>query len=169
MNKETYPILPLRDIVVYPKMIVPLFVGREKSIKALQQAIDNDQNIVLATQKEAAVEDPKPEDIFKVGTLGTVVQLVRLPDGTVKVLVEGLERVKIDDFIMADGFMQVDVEILAEDNVHDVETEALSRAVLSQFEEYVKLSKKCRRKFWFRSARLRTTTNWRTPLLRICR
>ena len=105
MNKETYPILPLRDIVVYPKMIVPLFVGREKSIKALQQA-------------------------------------VRLPDGTVKVLVEGLERVKIDDFIMADGFMQVDVEILAEDNVHDVETEALSRAVLSQFEEYVKLSKK---------------------------
>lgn len=142
MNKETYPILPLRDIVVYSKMIVPLFVGREKSIKALQQAIDNDQNIVLATQKEAAVEDPKPEDIFKVGTLGTVVQLVRLPDGTVKVLVEGLERVKIDDFIMADGFMQVDVEILAEDNVHDVETEALSRAVLSQFEEYVKLSKK---------------------------
>ncbi len=142
MNKETYPILPLRDIVVYPKMIVPLFVGREKSIKALQQAIDNDQNIVLATQKEAAVEDPKPEDIFKVGTLGTVVQLVRLPDGTVKVLVEGLERVKIDDFIMADGFMQGDVEILAEDNVHDVETEALSRAVLSQFEEYVKLSKK---------------------------
>lgn len=142
MNKETYPILPLCDIVVYPKMIVPLFVGREKSIKALQQAIDNDQNIVLATQKEAAVEDPKPEDIFKVGTLGTVVQLVRLPDGTVKVLVEGLERVKIDDFIMADGFMQVDVEILAEDNVHDVETEALSRAVLSQFEEYVKLSKK---------------------------
>lgn len=142
MNKETYPILPLRDIVVYPKMIVPLFVGREKSIKALQQAIDNDQNIVLATQKEAAVEDPKPEDIFKVGTLGTVVQLVRLPDGTVKVLVEGLERVKIDDFIMADGFMQVDVEILAEDNVHDVETKALSRAVLSQFEEYVKLSKK---------------------------
>lgn len=114
----------------------------KRSIKALQQAIDNDQNIVLATQKEAAVEDPKPEDIFKVGTLGTVVQLVRLPDGTVKVLVEGLERVKIDDFIMADGFMQVDVEILAEDNVHDVETEALSRAVLSQFEEYVKLSKK---------------------------
>lgn len=142
MNKETYPILPLRDIVVYPKMIVPLFVGREKSIKALQSAIDNDQNIVLATQKEAAVEDPKPEDIYKVGTLGTVVQLVRLPDGTVKVLVEGLERVKIDEFVMADGFMQVEVEILAEDNVHDVETEALSRAVLSQFEEYVKLSKK---------------------------
>ncbi len=142
MNKEIYPILPLRDIVVYPKMIVPLFVGREKSVKALQTAIDNDQNIVLATQKEAAVEDPQPDDIFKVGTLGTVVQLVRLPDGTVKVLVEGLERVKIDDFIPGDGFMNVAVERLPEDDVYDMETKALSRAVLSQFEEYVKLSKK---------------------------
>lgn len=142
MSKEIYPILPLRDIVVYPKMIVPLFVGREKSIKALQSAIDNDQNIVLATQKDAAIEDPTPEDIFNVGTLGTVVQLVRLPDGTVKVLVEGLERVKIDNYEQADGFMKVAVEVLQEDNQYDVETEALSRAVVSQFEEYVKLSKK---------------------------
>ncbi len=142
MNKEIYPILPLRDIVVYPKMIVPLFVGREKSIKALQSAIDNDQNIVLATQKDAAVEDPVPDDIFKIGTLGTVVQLVRLPDGTVKVLVEGLERVKIDEFVPGEGFMKVTAEILPEDDVTDVETEALARAVLSQFEEYVKLSKK---------------------------
>lgn len=142
MNKEIYPILPLRDIVVYPKMIVPLFVGREKSIKALQSAIDNDQNIVLATQKDAAVEDPAPDDIFRIGTLGTVVQLVRLPDGTVKVLVEGLERVKIDEFVPGEGFMKVTAEILPEDDVTDVETEALARAVLSQFEEYVKLSKK---------------------------
>ncbi len=142
MNKEIYPILPLRDIVVYPKMIVPLFVGREKSIKALQLAIDNDQNIVLATQKDAAIEDPVPDDIFRIGTLGTVVQLVRLPDGTVKVLVEGLERVKIDEFIPGEGFMKVTVEMLPEDDVNDVETEALARAVLSQFEEYVKLSKK---------------------------
>lgn len=142
MNKEIYPILPLRDIVVYPKMIVPLFVGREKSIKALQLAIDNDQNIVLATQKDAAIEDPVPDDIFRIGTLGTVVQLVRLPDGTVKVLVEGLERVKIDEFIPGESFMKVTVEVLPEDNVNDVETEALARAVLSQFEEYVKLSKK---------------------------
>ena len=142
MNKEIYPILPLRDIVVYPKMIVPLFVGREKSIKALQSAIDNDQNIVLATQKDAAIEDPVPDDIFRIGTLGTVVQLVRLPDGTVKVLVEGLERVKIDEFVPGEGFMKVTAEILPEDNVNDVETEALARAVMSQFEEYVKLSKK---------------------------
>ena len=142
MNKEIYPILPLRDIVVYPKMIVPLFVGREKSIKALQSAIDNDQNIVLATQKDAAIEDPVPDDIFRIGTLGTVVQLVRLPDGTGKVLVEGLERVKIDEFVPGEGFMKVTAEILPEDNVNDVETEALARAVMSQFEEYVKLSKK---------------------------
>ena len=142
MNKEIYPILPLRDIVVYPKMIVPLFVGREKSIKALQSAIDNDKNIVLATQKDAAIEDPVPDDIFRIGTLGTVVQLVRLPDGTVKVLVEGLERVKIDEFVPGEGFMKVTAEILPEDNVNDVETEALARAVMSQFEEYVKLSKK---------------------------
>lgn len=141
-NKETFPLLPLRDIVVYPKMIVPLFVGREKSIRALQSAIDNDQSIVLATQKDAAIEEPDEKDIFKVGTLGTVVQLVKLPDGTVKVLVEGIERVKLDAFIPNDGFMKVEITPLSEDEEHDVEEEALSRAVLSQFEEYVKLSKK---------------------------
>ena len=143
-NKETFPLLPLRDIVVYPKMIVPLFVGREKSIRALQAAIDNDQSIVLATQKDAAVEEPEEKDIFKVGTLGTVVQLVKLPDGTVKVLVEGMERVKLDAFIPNDGFMKVEITPLSENEgqEHDVEEEALSRAVLSQFEEYVKLSKK---------------------------
>lgn len=143
-NKETFPLLPLRDIVVYPKMIVPLFVGREKSIRALQAAIDNDQSIVLATQRDAAVEEPEEKDIFKVGTLGTVVQLVKLPDGTVKVLVEGMERVRLDAFIPNDGFMKVEISPLSEneEQEHDVEEEALSRAVLSQFEEYVKLSKK---------------------------
>jgi len=141
-NKETFPLLPLRDIVVYPKMIVPLFVGREKSIRALQTAIDNDQNIVLATQKDAAIEHPEAKDIFKVGTLGTVVQLVKLPDGTVKVLVEGIERVSLDEFIPNDGFMKVEITRLPEAESHDVEEEALSRAVMSEFEEYVKLSKK---------------------------
>lgn len=141
-NKETFPLLPLRDIVVYPKMIVPLFVGREKSIRALQTAIDNDQNIVLATQKDAAIEHPEAKDIFKVGTLGTVVQLVKLPDGTVKVLVEGIERVSLDEFIPNDGFMKVEITRLPEAEAHDVEEEALSRAVMSEFEEYVKLSKK---------------------------
>lgn len=141
-NKEIYPLLPLRDIVVYPKMIVPLFVGREKSIKALQSAIDNDQNIVLATQKDAAVEEPTSEDIYGVGTLGTIVQLVKLPDGTVKVLIEGIERVKIAQYIPNDSFMKVEVEVLNDIEEDGIEIEALSRAVMSQFEEYVKLSKK---------------------------
>lgn len=141
-NKETFPLLPLRDIVVYPKMIVPLFVGREKSIRALQSAIDNDQSIVLATQKNAAIEDPEADDIYTIGTLSTVVQLVKLPDGTVKVLVEGVERVKLNAFIPNDGFIKVEISPIIEPEEHDVEEEALSRAVLSQFDEYVKLSKK---------------------------
>ena len=96
MSKDIYPILPLRDIVVYPKMIVPLFVGREKSIKALQSAIDGSQNIVLATQKEAATEDPGADDIYHVGTLGTIVQLVRLPDGTEQVFAAGEVQIQKD-------------------------------------------------------------------------
>ena len=96
IKKEKSPLLPLRDIVVYPKMIVPLFVGRPKSINALQKAVDNDQNIVLATQKDPTIEDPSTEDIFHVGTLGTVLQLLKLPDGTVKALIEGLERVSLE-------------------------------------------------------------------------
>ncbi len=98
-KKNTYPVLPLRDIVVYPKMIVPLFVGREKSIRALQDVVDKDQNIILATQKNAATEDPTSDDVFHVGTVGTVLQMLKLPDGTVKVLIEGMERVKITKFL----------------------------------------------------------------------
>lgn len=141
-KKEKYPVLPLRDIVVYPKMIVPLFVGREKSIRALQEVVDNDKNIVLATQKNAAVEEPVPDDIYHIGTLGTILQLLKLPDGTVKVLIEGLERVKIEKFEDNDAFMEVTAAVLPEKNEASPEIEALVRAVLSQFEEYVKLSKK---------------------------
>ncbi len=143
-KKEKYPVLPLRDIVVYPKMIVPLFVGREKSINALQEVVDSDQNIVLATQKDASIEDPNSDEIYHVGTLGTVLQLLRLPDGTVKVLIEGLERVKIDKLYSSDNFMQANITVLpdVEVEVGDAELEGISRAVLSQFEEYVKLSKK---------------------------
>ena len=118
-NKEKYPLLPLRDIVVYPKMIVPLFVGRAKSINALQKAVDNEQNVVLATQKDPSVEDPKEDDIFHVGTLGTVLQLLKLPDGTVKVLIEGLERVRLDKIELSDDMMESEITILpdvAEDN-----------------------------------------------------
>ena len=142
VKKNVFPVLPLRDIVVYPKMIVPLFVGREKSINALQEVVDRDQNIVLITQKVASVEDPTEDDVYHVGTLGTVLQMLKLPDGTVKVLIEGLERVKVSKFLDNPLFMEVQAEVLPDKDENDMELEALTRAVLSQFEEYVKLSKK---------------------------
>ena len=141
-KKNIYPVLPLRDIVVYPKMIVPLFVGRKKSIRALQEVVDQDQNIILLTQKEAAIEDPTENDVYHVGTVGTVLQMLKLPDGTVKVLIEGMERVKISKFIDNPDYMEVEAEILPDAEDNSTELEALVRAVLSQFEEYVKLSKK---------------------------
>ena len=141
-KKNIYPVLPLRDIVVYPKMIVPLFVGREKSIRALQEVVDQDQNIILLTQKEAAIEDPTENDVYHVGTVGTVLQMLKLPDGTVKVLIEGMERVKISKFIDNPDYMEVEAEILSDAEDNSTELEALVRAVLSHFEEYVKLSKK---------------------------
>lgn len=142
MTKEKYSLLPLRDIVVYPKMIVPLFVGREKSIKALQKSVDNDQNIVLVTQKDPSVEDPQKEDVFQIGTLGTVLQLLKLPDDTVKVLVEGLERVRLDNVEPSDSGLEAEITILPDSKDDNPELEGIVRAVLSQFEEYVKLSKK---------------------------
>lgn len=142
MTKEKYSLLPLRDIVVYPKMIVPLFVGREKSIKALQKSVDNDQNIVLVTQKDPSVEDPQKEDVFQIGTLGTVLQLLKLPDDTVKVLVEGLERVRLDNVESSDAGLEAEITILPDSKDDNPELEGIVRAVLSQFEEYVKLSKK---------------------------
>ena len=142
VKKNVFPVLPLRDIVVYPKMIVPLFVGREKSINALQEVVDRDQNIVLITQKVASVEDPTEDDVYHVGTLGTVLQMLKLPDGTVKVLIEGLERVKVSKFLDNPLFMEVQAEVLPDKDENDMELKALTRAVLSQFEEYVKLSKK---------------------------
>ena len=142
-KKKKYPVLPLRDIVVYPKMIVPLFVGRDKSIRALQSVVDSDGNIILATQKEAAIEDPQADDIYDIGTLGTVVQMLKLPDGTVKVLIEGMERVKILKYVKNKEFLEAEAEVVPEVRDEDgVELAALVRAVLSQFEEYVKLSKK---------------------------
>lgn len=142
MTKEKYSLLPLRDIVVYPKMIVPLFVGRKKSIKALQKSVDNDQNIVLVTQKDPSVEDPQKEDVFQIGTLGTVLQLLKLPDDTVKVLVEGLERVRLDNVEPSDAGLEAEITILPDSKDDNPELEGIVRAVLSQFEEYVKLSKK---------------------------
>ena len=142
-KKIKCPVLPLRDIVVYPKMIVPLFVGREKSINAIQKVADEDGNIILLTQKDAAVDNPQPDDVYHIGTLGSLVQMLRLPDGTVKVLIEGMERVKIGKFCRNKDYLLAEAEILPEVSAENgLELEALVRAVLSQFEEYVKLSRK---------------------------
>jgi ATP-dependent Lon protease len=139
---DTYPVLPLRDIVVFPHMIVPLFVGREKSIRALEEVMRADKPILLATQKNAADDDPAPEAIFTTGTLARVLQLLKLPDGTVKVLVEGASRAKIKKYVEAEGYYAAEAQAIADDPIDPIEAEALSRSVLSEFENYVKLNKK---------------------------
>ena len=137
-----YPVLPLRDIVVFPHMIVPLFVGREKSVRALEDVMKDDKQILLVTQKNAAQDDPTTADIYTVGTVGTVLQLLKLPDGTVKVLVEGGQRARIQRFADNDPFFQAFAETIGESAGAQQETEALARTVVSQFEQYIKLNKK---------------------------
>jgi len=137
-----YPVLPLRDIVVFPHMIVPLFVGREKSVRALEDVMKDDKQILLVTQKNAAQDDPTTSDIYMVGTVGTVLQLLKLPDGTVKVLVEGGQRARIQRFADNDLFFQAFAETIGESTSAQQETEALARTVVSQFEQYIKLNKK---------------------------
>ena len=136
------PVLPLRDIVVYPHMVIPLFVGREKSILALEHAMRADKQIVLLAQKAGDVDDPKADDLHRVGTLATILQLLKLPDGTVKVLVEGLERARVERLVAADFFAAF-VEPLPDGDAYaERETDVLVRSVVSQFEQYVKLNKK---------------------------
>ncbi len=137
-----YPVLPLRDIVVFPHMIVPLFVGREKSVRALEDVMKDDKQILLVTQKNAAQDDPTTADIYSVGTIGTVLQLLKLPDGTVKVLVEGGQRARIVRFAENEAFFQAYAEVIAEKPGDSQEIEALARTVVSQFEQYIKLNKK---------------------------
>ena len=136
------PLLPLRDIVVFPHMVVPLFVGREKSVRALERAMAGDRTLLLAAQKDAKSDDPAREEIFPIGTLGSIVQLVRLPDGTVKVLVEGKRRARVRDWGQGDDFLAVRVEVIEESDEKTVESEALMRSVDTAFESYVKLNKK---------------------------
>ncbi len=137
-----YAILPLRDIVVFPHIIVPLFVGREKSICALEKTMVMDKQILLVTQKNASDDDPTSEGLYDVGTIAKILQLLKLPDGTVKVLVEGTARAKINQFIENDDYLQAYVTIAEETKDDDVEIKALSRSVISYFENYVKLNKK---------------------------
>jgi len=141
-GENVFPVLPLRDIVVFPHMIVPLFVGREKSIKALEEVMSADKQILLATQKDASDDDPSPESIFEIGTLATVLQLLKLPDGTVKVLVEGKDRAQITRYSAREEFFEAEAHVLVEEPGSEVEVEALARSVVSEFENYVKLNKK---------------------------
>ncbi|MBI3441674.1 MAG: endopeptidase La, partial [Proteobacteria bacterium] len=141
-NGTKYPILPLRDIVVFPHMIVPLFVGREKSVRALESAMQEGKQIVLVTQKSAQQDDPTPGDLFHVGTLGTILQLLKLPDGTVKVLVEGMRRVKILSYTDKQDYFEGYAEVIQEVPIGGDAAAALMRACIAQFEQYVKLNKK---------------------------
>ncbi|MEZ7864679.1 MAG: endopeptidase La [Rhodospirillales bacterium] len=137
-----YPVLPLRDIVVFPHMIVPLFVGREKSVRALEDVMKDDKQILLVAQKNATQDDPEPSDIYDVGTVSTVLQLLKLPDGTVKVLVEGIQRAKISEFVDKPEFFEANAVLIDEQTQDEGELVALSRTVVSQFEQYIKLNKK---------------------------
>jgi ATP-dependent Lon protease len=137
-----YAVLPLRDIVVFPHMIVPLFVGREKSIRALEEVVKTDRHILLATQINATDDDPATDAIYQVGTLASVLQLLKLPDGTVKVLVEGVSRARLKTYTRTDEFYEAEAEALPDSLGDRVEAEALARSVVSEFENYVKLNKK---------------------------
>ena len=136
------PLLPLRDVVVYPHMVIPLFVGREKSIEALEAAMTGEKQILLLAQKNPADDDPDEAGLYRVGTVATVLQLLKLPDGTVKVLVEGEQRGEIERFIEADGHCRADVQLIDEVDVVERESEVFTRSLLSQFEQYVQLGKK---------------------------
>jgi len=142
LKTEIFPILPLRDIVVFPSMVVPLFVGRERSVRALEDVVKREGKILLVTQVNGSVDDPKEGDIYRMGTIGNILQLLRLPDGTVKVLVEGLNRALITDFMDNKDFFQVLASVVDEQQGDKQETEAMFRTVLGQFEQYVKLNKK---------------------------
>ena len=139
---QMVPVLPLRDVVVFPFMVIPLFVGRAKSIRALEEAMSGEKQILLVSQKNAADDDPQPENIYRIGTLATILQLLKLPDGTVKVLVEGTDRARIVSFLPAEESLRAQVQIVASGAANDRELEALMRSVSAQFEAYVKLNKK---------------------------
>src|ERR1700727_2898053 len=145
-NEETIvlsaPVLPLRDIVVFPHMIVPLFVGREKSVRALEEVMNDEKQILLLTQKNAAEDDPTAEGLHTIGTLATVLQLLKLPDQTVRVLVEGKARARVTGFSPRTDFFQATIERVPETVGEAQETEALIRTVKTNFEQYIKLNKK---------------------------
>jgi len=142
-SSKILPLIPLRDIVVFPNMVAPLFVGRDKSVKALEDAMNNDKEIILVTQRDSVIDDPEYKDIYEVGTLGKILQLLRLPDGTVKVLIEGGKRVHIKGFLFNEKFLEANYSTVIENKEIDgIEEKALLRTASEQFEAYTKLNKK---------------------------
>ena len=141
-SKTNFPLLPLRDVVVYPQIVQPLFVGRAKSIKALEEAMSTDKQVLLVAQKNASDDDPEAQQLFDIGTIATILQLIRLPDGTVKVLVEGLERAQITEINEKSDYLVAEARLLIADGMSEQEASALIRSLLSQFDQYVQLSKK---------------------------
>tara|TARA_Y100001970_G_scaffold285678_1_gene406035 strand:+ start:235 stop:2658 length:2424 start_codon:yes stop_codon:yes gene_type:complete len=141
-SKTNFPLLPLRDVVVYPQIVQPLFVGRTKSIKALEEAMTTDKQVLLVAQKNASDDDPEAQQLFDIGTIATILQLIRLPDGTVKVLVEGLERAQITEINEKSDYLVAEARLLVVDGMSEQEASALIRSLLSQFDQYVQLSKK---------------------------
>jgi ATP-dependent Lon protease len=136
------PVLPLRDVVIYPFMVIPLFVGRDKSIDALQKAMNENKHILLVAQRDPTIENPGPDDLYRVGTVAIILQLLKLPDGTMKVLVEGIDRAKVVEFTQTDPFLAAEFSLLQSETGEDVETEVLTRSLLNEFENYVKFNKK---------------------------
>lgn len=141
-KKLVIPVLPLRDVVVYPHMVIPLFVGRDKSIQALERSMERDKRILLVAQKDAGQDQPEADDIYRIGTVSTILQMLKLPDGTVKVLVEGAQRAEISRFVESEGFFAAEVSITESSLGDPREIEVLARSLLEQFEQYVKLNKK---------------------------
>src|SRR3954463_1850250 len=141
-DSRVLPLLPLRDVVVFPHMVIPLFVGRPKSIKALEAAMEEGKNVVLVAQKSAAKDEPNPEDLYDVGTVSTILQMLKLPDGTVKVLVEGVQRAHIERVLTDKANFEAEIELIATEEPDSTEVEAMRRTLLAQFDQYVKLNKK---------------------------
>ena len=141
-DSRVLPLLPLRDVVVFPHMVIPLFVGRPKSIKALEAAMEEGKNVVLVAQKSAAKDEPNPEDLYDVGTVSTILQMLKLPDGTVKVLVEGVQRARILSVLTDKANFESEIELIATEEPDSNEVEAMRRTLLAQFDQYVKLNKK---------------------------
>ena len=137
-----FPLLPLRDVVVFPHMVIPLFVGRTKSIKALESAMEAGKSIILVAQKSAANDEPSTDDLYRIGSVANILQMLKLPDGTVKVLVEGTQRAKVLQVVDQKSHFDADIQLVPLDDSFGHEAEAMRRALINQFDQYVKLNKK---------------------------